>query len=123
LVISSEPIAGGRPTGVAGAAEPGRPASRDHLGHRGAKRRRRNLERLLLELVLLVEHRPLERLGLRQHPVPVDRLLVGREDVEVAVAQHPAEHALLQDRVVDLLERAVGGGPVEHASTFMTRRL
>ncbi len=62
-----------------------------------------------------VQHRPLELLGLRQHPEPIDRLLVRGQDVEVAVAEHPAEHALLEDRVVDLLEGAVRGALLQDA--------
>ena len=42
-----------------------------------------------------------------EHPVLVDRLVGRGEDVEVAVAEDPAEEVLLQDGVVDLLEGAV----------------
>ena len=44
-----------------------------------------------------------------QHLEPLDTALRRRQDLEVAEAEYPPEDRLPQDRVVDLLERGVGG--------------
>ena len=67
----------------------------------------RRAGQLQLQLVLRLEHRPLEVVGVAEHPEPRDPALGRRQDLEVAEAEHPPEDRLGQDRVVDLLERAV----------------
>ena len=65
--------------------------------------------------MLGVEHRLLEPDRVLDHPELLDPDLGRGQDVEVAEAEDPAEERLLEARVVDLLERAVGRGLVEHA--------
>src|SRR2546427_6534895 len=89
------------------------------LGHRLDERRRpqrgrRHVAHVHLEVVLLVEHLLLEARRLVQPLVAIDRLLVRGHDVEVAEPEHPSPDALVEDGVVDLLERAVGRVLVEY---------
>jgi hypothetical protein len=69
----------------------------------------------VLEVILGVEHRLLEVDHVRQHLIVIDVLFVGGQDVQVAVVEHPSEQALLEDGVVDLVERAVAALLVEQA--------
>ena len=61
-----------------------------------------------LELVLRVEHLLLELLGVVQHLVPVDRALRRRQDRRGRRNRTCGRTCSVEDRVVDLLERAVG---------------
>jgi len=63
--------------------------------------------------VLGGHHLLLERLGVLEHAVLVDRHLGRGEDVEVAVVEQPADEVDLEHRVVDLLEVGVGGPLVD----------
>ena len=67
------------------------PASAARIGRH---RRPRELE---LQLVLGLDHRLLEVLGVAQHPQPLDPALGRREDVEVAEAEHAPEDRLGED--------------------------
>src|SRR5665811_2085975 len=68
---------------------------------------------LVLDVLLREQHRLLELRCVMEHVVVVRDLLGRGEDPEVAPVEHPPEEALLEDRVVDLLEAAVGGTLVE----------
>ena len=71
---------------------------------------RRDLARLTelaLERLLGVEHRRLELDRLGEHQHAVEPQFAGGQDLDRAVAEHPAEHRLAQDDVVDLLQRRV----------------
>jgi hypothetical protein len=54
--------------------------------------------------------KPIGSMIIRKRSIPPRR----RQHVEIAKAEHPSEDRLGQDRVVDLLERAVGRPLVDH---------
>ena len=85
----------------------------DFVGVERLERRGDAAGHLVLDVLLGEEHRLLERRGVVEHHVVVGGLLGRRQDLEVAPVEHPPEDALLEDRVVDLLEAAVGGPLVE----------